>query len=165
MTVASAANHRWSSTELPILRRARPNNLGEPRPRNVVDDRHRQLRNGNAEQSSISCSRRGSHAGTPRPWALHRPRKTARRDSRCRIRAQCGANPAHPATPLVIRCRTKEAKPASRALGVCAGSTELDKWTGNPRRSEFREFEDPLTVQKRSKRAAPRRGLLMARVL
>ena len=37
--------------------------------------------------------------------------------------------------------------------------------SGNPRRSEFREFEDPLTVQKRSKRAAPRRGLLMARVL
>jgi hypothetical protein len=46
-----------------------------------------------------------------------------------------------------------------------AGSTGLDKWTGNPRRSEFREFEDPLTVQKRSKRAAPRGAFLMARVL
>ena len=55
MTVASAANHRRSSTELPILRRARPKNLGEPRLRNVVDDRHRQLKETAMRNKALSA--------------------------------------------------------------------------------------------------------------
>ena len=90
-----------------------------------------------------------------RPWALHRLRKTARPGQQMQdkgsVRGQPGASGYAPGHKM----QDKGSKAGPRAFGVCAGSTGLDKWTGNPRRSEFRDFEDPLTVQKRSKRAAP----------
>ena len=67
------------------------------------------------------------------------------------VRGQPGASGYAPGQKMQDK-GSKAGQPG--ASGYAPGQQELDKWTGNPRRSEFREFEDPLMVQSGACRAS-----------